>query len=65
MWIQKGSVLHLYKNETFLNLHHRTEIDALKHYSLSKPYSNSENSKRGGENFIPYKSCIERISKIL
>jgi len=47
MWIQKGSVLHLHKNETSFNLHYRTEIDALKYYSLSKPYNNSEDSKEG------------------
>lgn len=47
MWIQTGSVLHLHKNETSFNLHYRTEIDALKHYSLTKPYNNSENSKEG------------------
>jgi len=44
MWIQNGSVLQLHKNETPFNLHYRTEIDALKHYSLSKPYNNSENT---------------------
>jgi hypothetical protein len=63
MWIQKGSVLHLYKNETFLNLHYRTEIDALKLYSLSKSYSNSENSKEGKKTSFHTNFVLRKIQK--
>jgi len=63
MWIQKGSVLHLHKNETSFNLHYRTEIDALKHYSLSKPYNNSENSKEGKKTSFRTNLVLREIKK--
>lgn len=62
-WIQKGSVLHPHKNETSLNLHYRTEIDALKHYSLSKPYNNSENSKEGKKASFHNNLVLREIQK--
>jgi len=53
----------LYKNETSLNLHYRTGIDALKHYSLSKPYNNSENSKEGKKTSFHTNLVLREIQK--
>jgi len=63
MWIQKGSVLHLHKNETSFNLHYRTETDVLKHYSLSNPYNNSENSKEGKKTSFHTNLVLRGIKK--